>query len=48
MHKPFCASNIFNSLSTKRKTRKQSKEKPSKTPKPLLNVTEDVQTHCED
>ena len=49
-HKPFSASNISDSLSNKRKTRKQSKEKPSKVPSlPLnLNVTEDVQTHRED
>ena len=42
------ASNISDSLSTKRKTRKQSKEKPSKTPNLPLNVTEGVQTHHED
>ena len=48
MHKPFSASNISNSLSTKRKTRKQSKDKPSKTLKLPLNVTEDFQAHHKD
>ena len=47
-HKPFSASNISDSLSNKRKTRKQSKEKPSKTPNLPLNVIEDVQAHHED
>ena len=47
-HKPLSASSISDSLSTKRKTRKQSKEKPSKTPSLPLNVTEGVQTHRED
>ena len=47
MHKPFSASNISNSLSTKRKTRKQSKEKPSKTPNLPLNITKGDRTHHE-
>ena len=31
-HKPFSASSLSDNLSNKRKTRKQSKDKPSKTP----------------
>ena len=47
-HKLFSASNISDSLSSKRKTRKQSKEKSSKTSNLPLNVTEGIQTQHED
>ena len=47
-HKQFSASNTSDSLSSKRKTRKQSKDKPSKTPNLPLNVIEDTQPHQED
>ena len=46
-HKQFSASNISDSLSSKRKTRKQSKDEPSKTPNLPLNVIEDTQPHQE-
>ena len=47
-HKPFSVSNISDNLSSKRKTRKQSKNKPSKTPNLSLNVIEDTQPQHED
>ena len=47
-HKPFSASNISDNLSSKRKTRNQSKDKPSKTPNLPLNVIEDTQPQHED
>ena len=47
-HKPFSPSNISDNLFSKRKTRKQSKNKPSKTPNLLLNVIEDTQPQHED
>ena len=46
-HKLLSASNLSDSLN-KRKIRKQSKEKPNKTPSLPLNVTEDAQPHHED
>ena len=47
-HKVFSASSISDNLSSKRKTRKMSKDKPCKTPNLPLNVIEDSQSHQED
>ena len=47
-HKVFSASSISDNLSGKRKTRKMTKDKPSKTPNLPLKVIEDSQPYQED
>ena len=47
-HKPFSASSLSENLSNKRKTRKQSKDKPDKTPNLPPKIIESTQSKQED